>query len=489
MLTSLFQQQRMPRWSSFLQRLTLSRLASILLALIVLSTNFSFARASRPSQLDLPYRVYLPVVGKASLSGYFVSPIGNDTNPGTEAKPWRTMNKAAKTLVAGDTVYVRAGTYTEAVNIAVSGTADKPISVMAYPGEQPVIDGNFQLNGNSNPLVYLKGNWIRFSGFEVKNSTYMGIEMWGQHDVVDHVFVHHHMNKGIWVEGDYGTVTDSQLWQNAYDNLNNQLGEGSAALATARDKVDGTTDYAILRNNVVWENWGIGIDSYESNGTLIENNIVHDNAIGNIYVSDATNVICKGNFVYMTPGSATYGKNSNFGIMLGDEKYTPASANIQVINNIAYGNSWNFLWSHVRTPDGMHNVLIANNTFVNMMPGQSSHGNVEINNGSHVNVRFFNNIIIQDDSLYIADFNNNTGITFSRNIWSKTSKSVVLTNGDIVADAKLSRSGSPYDVQWYQLTSGSPAIHYALSLTEVSDDYLNNSRRTTPDAGALEFFP
>jgi hypothetical protein len=44
---------------------------------------------------------------------YYVSPSGVDTNPGTLAQPYRTVQKAATVAVAGDTVLLRAGTYRE----------------------------------------------------------------------------------------------------------------------------------------------------------------------------------------------------------------------------------------------------------------------------------------------------------------------------------------------------------------------------------------
>ncbi len=37
----------------------------------------------------------------------------SDANPGTEALPWLTIQHAADTLVAGDTVLVKAGSYPE----------------------------------------------------------------------------------------------------------------------------------------------------------------------------------------------------------------------------------------------------------------------------------------------------------------------------------------------------------------------------------------
>lgn len=50
-----------------------------------------------------------------SAAAYYVSKNGSDSNPGTEAKPWLTIQKAADTLVAGEIVYIKQGTYNERV--------------------------------------------------------------------------------------------------------------------------------------------------------------------------------------------------------------------------------------------------------------------------------------------------------------------------------------------------------------------------------------
>ena len=42
---------------------------------------------------------------------YYVSTDGSDANPGTIDRPFQTIQKAAALMVAGDTTYVRAGTY------------------------------------------------------------------------------------------------------------------------------------------------------------------------------------------------------------------------------------------------------------------------------------------------------------------------------------------------------------------------------------------
>jgi hypothetical protein len=48
---------------------------------------------------------------RLALSTYFVSPSGNDNNPGTNLLPWQTLQHAADQVVASDTVTARAGTF------------------------------------------------------------------------------------------------------------------------------------------------------------------------------------------------------------------------------------------------------------------------------------------------------------------------------------------------------------------------------------------
>jgi Protein of unknown function (DUF1565) len=48
------------------------------------------------------------VFGQAN-SSFYVATAGNDSNPGTKAAPWRTIQHAADTAHAGSTVYVRGG--------------------------------------------------------------------------------------------------------------------------------------------------------------------------------------------------------------------------------------------------------------------------------------------------------------------------------------------------------------------------------------------
>ncbi|MCI0400310.1 MAG: hypothetical protein L0Z68_03275 [Gammaproteobacteria bacterium] len=77
--------------------------------------------------------------------GYYVARDGIDAgNRGTSEAPWRTLSYALGHLQAGDTLYVRGGTYYERdLAIHLSGTAGKPIVIQGYPCENAVVDGGF----------------------------------------------------------------------------------------------------------------------------------------------------------------------------------------------------------------------------------------------------------------------------------------------------------------------------------------------------------
>src|SRR4051794_7503829 len=71
------------------------------------------------------------------LASYYVSPAGSDAAAGTSTLPWATLQKAADTVGAGDTVTVRAGTYASGFVLGwdapTAGTSAAPITFQADP--------------------------------------------------------------------------------------------------------------------------------------------------------------------------------------------------------------------------------------------------------------------------------------------------------------------------------------------------------------------
>jgi hypothetical protein len=455
----------------------------------VFANQLAVVPSSQVSDPLSPYHIYIPSVTQSENTQsvnftYYVSPQGSDSNPGSSSRPWKTISKAASKVKAGDIVAIRGGIYNEAPRIETSGTPNQPIRFTAYPGEYPILDGNNQLPASDRGLISVFGNWVQLAGLEVRNSKYLGVGLYGVHDTVSKFYVHHSFENGILINGDYGTVEDSRVWRNALSNEYNKLGSWATGLSAARDVVDGITDYAIIRRNIVWENWGEGISSFEANQIIMEDNISHDNFSTNIYISDSTNVVCQRNFVYMDPGSYVYGYGDNLGISMGDETYNPPTANIQILNNIAYGNFANFWWWPGTQGDGMNNVLIANNTFVN---GTGNQGGVIISKGNHLNVQFENNLVEQNGSQPVIATVNQAGVLYTHNLWSKTPYSAVSDTGDVIGDPQLAKIGQPYSTDWFRLKTAAPGINKSIPLSEVQVDFFGNNRDNLPDLGASEF--
>ncbi|QJD86426.1 right-handed parallel beta-helix repeat-containing protein [Cohnella herbarum] len=96
-------------------------------------------------------------VGHAAVQAeFYVSPIGNDSNPGSSSQPFATIQKARDTVrsingnMTGDiVVYLSGGTYTQSSTIQFeenatvrdSGTNGFNVVYRALPGESPVISG------------------------------------------------------------------------------------------------------------------------------------------------------------------------------------------------------------------------------------------------------------------------------------------------------------------------------------------------------------
>jgi hypothetical protein len=69
---------------------------------------------------------------------------GDDTAAGSEEKPWRSVKHALGQLQPGETLYLREGAYYENVYLSLAGTADKPITLRSFPGEQAILDGGLR---------------------------------------------------------------------------------------------------------------------------------------------------------------------------------------------------------------------------------------------------------------------------------------------------------------------------------------------------------
>jgi len=93
---------------------------------------------------------------------YYVANNGSDANTGTSINaPLKSIQRAMSKVVAGDTVYVRGGTYREEITAARGGTKDNYVTVSGYEKEVPVIKGSEIVTGwtQHSGNIWKKTGW------------------------------------------------------------------------------------------------------------------------------------------------------------------------------------------------------------------------------------------------------------------------------------------------------------------------------------------
>ena len=74
------------------------------------------------------------IVGEAAT--YYMATDGNDSSSGGEGNPFRTISRGVRVLKPGDTLYVKSGTYREALenNIPRGMSLDNPVTEPHFQG-------------------------------------------------------------------------------------------------------------------------------------------------------------------------------------------------------------------------------------------------------------------------------------------------------------------------------------------------------------------
>ena len=122
-------------------------------------------------------------VGQAQAAMYVVdqtAPGAADSNPGTEEKPFKTVQHAADITGPGDTVYVMAGKYDERVKVKFGGTEGKPVAFVAMPRRSVTVRG-----------FDLEASYIRAEGFEITaDKPATAVQLRGSHCEILDNYIH-----------------------------------------------------------------------------------------------------------------------------------------------------------------------------------------------------------------------------------------------------------------------------------------------------------
>jgi hypothetical protein len=240
--------------------------------------------ASATVTLQLPSR---------SGSTFFVSTTGNDANAGTSSAPWRTIQHAANTVHAGDTVEVMGGVYNESVTIPGSGNATAGyITFESVPGQTATLDGTGIkiAKGQQFGLFTLRTNsYIVIQGFEIRNfqsstggAVPIGIDFEGSGSNVEILNNHIHNivqtlgscnNANALAMAIYGTQAPASISNITISG--NELDHNTTG-CSENMSLDGNVQFFAVTKNLVHDNDNIGIDNIGFEG--VSPNVSFDQA-------------------------------------------------------------------------------------------------------------------------------------------------------------------------------------------------------------------
>jgi len=173
---------------------------------------------------------------------YYVATNGNDANTGTISSPFLTIKRAQTSVVAGDTVYIRGGTYVMTESqiaqyssiwayvtlLNKSGSSGKRINYWAYPGEKPVFNySNIKPAGYRIHAFQVTGSWIHIKGLEVTGvqvtiTTHTQSECFenqGSNNIYERLSMHDGKAIGFYLtKGGNNLILNCDAWNN-WDNV------------------------------------------------------------------------------------------------------------------------------------------------------------------------------------------------------------------------------------------------------------------------------
>ena len=288
-----------------------------------------------------------------SYSGYYVSALnGDDSNSGlSPTEAWRTIQKAADTLEAGDTVYIMTGNYNESVWLKNSGSVDNYITYAAYESDRVVIDGS-GIQGEWVLLGIQNVSYIKIKGLKVEQSEGPGVWIYGSNNIViEKIHTYDTYNPGIFVENSSNISLNGNRIQlacnggwgesieihktNHFSVSNNEVFE-SGDTSNGGEGIDAhSSSYGEIFNNFVHDldRVGIYIDSYGYNHDIdVYNNTVERCNIG-IALSSETGETVENIFIYQNIVKETTGY---MGIVITNWHSNGLRKNIQITNNEVY---------------------------------------------------------------------------------------------------------------------------------------------------------
>ncbi len=279
----------------------------------------------------------------------YVSPNGDDSNPGTFDKPYKSISVALSHAYEDSTIYLRGGIYDLNATLKPprSGSENKMIKLWNYPGETPILDFTSQTYSSSSRGFNLSQNYWYFKGLIIKNAGDNGINISGDHNIIENCRLYGNRDTGLQISGGggYNYVHNCDSYKN-YDSLTH--GENADGFAPKLDIGPGN----VFRGCRAWNNSDDGWDFYESqNEVILDSCWSFDNGYNiwndKSYQGDGNGFKVGGNYIpthHLLMNCVAFG-NPGKGF---DQNHN--TAGVTILNCTGYGNkNKNFSFPEVPT--------------------------------------------------------------------------------------------------------------------------------------------
>jgi parallel beta-helix repeat protein len=429
---------------------------------------------------------FLSQATSAWATTYYAAPNGSGTSCTIESPC--ALNSGLGKLVAGDTLYLREGTYNQLVSFSKNGTSESRITISGYSGETAIIDGYYSIpSGCYDFLVTIHGSYVTFRDIRVQNSYGSGIATGGATTGVQfiNVILDYTGETGLVLGGSHNLADHVTVTRNG-QRYGSGCGTWGSALCTVGS--DNT-----IQNSLTYDNRGEGLNAYSSSrNSIIQDNVSYNNRAVGLYLDSSSGATVRRNLVYYSPG---WNLSSARCLTIGAE--TGQASNLTIVNNLLMGGFVNLETDSNLTQ--LTNVTIAHNTFVNARGDLSSGYNMGVyfrsNLSTFINSVFKNNIVVEEASGRVPIFvpSSHPGLAFSHNNWNKAPLVSAQGTGDVIADPKLAKTGFTGPGQltgkYFMIPSDSPACDRGQVIGSVSDDFFGKERPVGiyPDIGGYEY--
>ena len=405
---------------------------------------------------------------------YVDAATGSNSNNGSSASPWATIQQAADSVQAGDTVIVRAGTYAGFImgwDTPTAGTASNPITFKADPGAAP---GTVIINARSahtyTGIDLEPGcDYITIQGFTIDGAGTGGIATYPNRGY------------GIKVTGNFDRVIGNTIMNLDYGTAGIHDNGGDNVV------IEGNTITGVQNHGNA--NLGHGIYVANATGVIVRGNTIHDNDYIGIHINGdpnlVSNALIENNLIY---------NNGQNGIN------ADGLQNSTIRNNVIYGyQNYGIVLYFIDSSGPSMNNVIVNNTIVSTVSTagaavrirDSGTGNTLLNNillgGNGISIR------ISSDSLagFVSDYNvvgssfqsEDTGATQTLAQWRTASNQDA--HSFAAAASALFVNPTTND---YRLKAGSPAIDAGTTANAPLTDLTGKKRPNGNgiDIGAFE---